>query len=281
MITRDFSGLFRQLGIAAAGLGLMACLAPQNASAQFYYQRPIGALPPHAISEIASEELGLLSVSRILRSGSVYYVEGTTRRGAQMRFVVDAYYGQVLQRTVLRPPVRSVDAEHRRYAGLGRPVYSGYPAYIDRFDDAEPEDYPGLRPPGRVRDGVKHPAPPQKAASALTRPPVVPTRPLPATPAALPEKVLPKTATKPSAAPAAGPVVTPPPRPLPSAARITPEAPTPRLQNPEDLRLPSEPDRAQPMAAKARDGFVPAPLDDATPKSDRPPTAPVPVTPLN
>jgi hypothetical protein len=280
-IMRGFSGLFRRSGIAAAGFGLMACLSPQGVLAQFYYQRPVGVLPPQAISEIANEELGLRSVSRLLRSGEVYYVEGVTPRGAQMRFVVDAYYGRVLQRTVLRAPVRGDVAERRRLAGIGRSDYPGHPGSMDRFDDGEPEDFPGLRPPGRIKDGAQNPTPPQKTASALTRPPVAPAKPLPTTPAALPEKTAPKASAKPAAAPATSPAVAPPSRPLPSAAKITPDAPGPRLQNPDDLRLPAEPDRAPPMAARANERLVPAMLDDATPKSTRPPTAPVPVTPLN
>jgi hypothetical protein len=280
MIMRGFSGLFRRSGIAAAGFGLLACLSPQGATAQFYYQRPIGPLPPHAISEIATEELGLLSVSRLLRSGPYYYVEGVTPRGAQMRFLVDAYYGRVIERTVLRPPqqARGDAADRRRFAVLGRPDYPGRPGIAGRTDEDETEDYPGLRPPGRVKDGVKNVAPPQKAASAITRPPVAPARTMPVAPAALPEKAAP---AKPVTLPTATPAVAPVPRPLPSAAKVTPDGLRPRLQNPNDLRLPSEADRTPPMAAKVKDGFAPAMLDDATPKSTKPPTAPVPVTPLN
>lgn len=276
---RGFSGLFKRSVIAAAGLGLLACFSPQNASAQFYYQRPIGALPPHAISEIASEELGLRSVSRILRSGQVYYVDGATPRGVQMRYVVDAYYGRVLERTVIRGPTRGDAVERRRFAGLDQPYYPGRQGNIDRFDDDEPEQYQVLRPPGRIRDGANNVMPPQKSATALIRPPVAPPKALPSTPAALPEKVLPKASVKPVAPLATSP--TPVPRPLPSAAKATPEAPNLRLQNPDDLRLPSEPDRSPPMAARAKDNFAPALLDDATPKSTKPPTAGVPVTPLD
>ena len=281
---RGFSGLLKGRGLAVAGFGLLTSLVPQNASAQFYYQRPVyqrpvGALPPQVMSEIASEELGLRSVSRLLRNGPVYYIEGITPRGIQMRYVVDAYYGRVLDRTVIRGPARGDAVERRRVAGLGQPDYPGRPPYMDRFDDDEPEPYPVLRPPGRVRDGVNGLAPPPKSASAITRPPVAPAKVLPAIPASLPEKVLPGTGSKPAA-----PLVTAPapvPRTLPSAAKVTPEAPKLRLQNPDDLRLPSEPDRTPPMAARAKDSFAPALLDDATPKSTKPPTADVPVTPLD
>lgn len=273
------SAMFKRPALLAAGLGLLICLPPQAASAQFYYQRPIGPLPPHAIGEIATMELGLHPVSRVLRSGSVYFVEGTTARGAQVRYTVDAYYGHILDRVVVQGPARGGLHDRRRIAGLGQSDYRAMPGYLEPEDDEDEI----RRPPGRVREPSRSTAPQPKAASVINRPPVAPAKILPATPAALPDKVAPRPVVRPPV-PTVAPV--PVPRPLPSEVRATPEPLKPRLQNPEDLRLPPEPDRAPPMAASpkpvpAGESLAPALLDDATPKSTRPPTAPVPVTPLN
>lgn len=282
MTMRMISGLFERSNLMAAGFGLLACLSSQTASAQVYYQRPIGPLPPHVIGEIATIELGLYPVSRVLRSGPVYYVEGITTRGARMRYTVDAYYGQILDRVVVRGPVQvpGGPGDHRRFAGLGPPDHVLGPGYRESFEDA---DDGLLRPPGRVRDGSRPALPQPKAASAISRPPAAPAKALPPTPAALPEKAAPRPVVKPPV-PTIAP--TPVPRPLPSDAKVTPDTPRPRLQNPDDLRLPPEPDRVPPMAARpgvspAPTSLAPALLDDATPKSTRSPTAPVPVTPLD
>lgn len=280
-------GIFRRAGLLAIGLSALALVQTGPVAAQYYFARPVEALPPHAVGEIATMELGLHPVSRVIRNGSVYFVEGFSSRGSHMRYMLDAYRGHVLDRMVLdRTRQDRGEAERhlrRRLAGLP--------------DTGEQRSV--LRPPARVmdvpreavrRDSVRElpkPTPvPQKAAAAATRIPVMqPTVGPVARPASLPGNRAGAQDTTQQRKAA-----------LPSAVTVTP-ALQPRLQNPDDLRLPSEPDRTPPLAARAGEparpaglpglpsapSSTPAPalLDDATPKSGKPPTPDVPVTGLN
>lgn len=255
-------GLSLGLGFGLSlGLGL-ALLAPLPAAAQFYYRRQPEALLPQDVGEIAVYDLGLRR-HRVVRSGPVYYVDGQTAAGVQMRYVIDAYDGDILGRQLLSrqflPPPLAIPDDDRDW-----PRRHGRPGWLE--DDEVPESRALIRPGQRLGEERKTgerkagerkaggPAAPPK--SAAVSPPLPPTRDLPA--------------------------VRPAPSGNPGAAALAPAAPKLRLQNPEDLRLPGEPDRAPPLAShSAGAALAPAPLDDATPKSSLPPTPAVPVAPLD
>lgn len=176
------------LGIAAFVMGI--AVAPQ-ASAQVYFRGwagPVYAAPfpgPYGGSGFALprerrlhpeivlgelEDQGFQDVVLVSRRPDVYVIEGTSPRRERMRFIVDAFDGEVLERfnQGQAPSARSNDAAGRP-AGTARPTAGATPLPV----------------PPRRNAQASLPAPvPQPPRAATTRAPVKDWAPINAVPVA-------------------------------------------------------------------------------------------------
>jgi hypothetical protein len=246
--------LLAVIGVAG-GLTLLSASAP--AQAQFWggwwggwrsapgsYAAPI---PPRRVASImASEGYALNGIPR--RDRDVIIADGVDARGDHMRFVIDAYDGQILRSRLAGPP---------------RP-----PGFVGNPEPA-PQAHAALSPnqPGSAPAGIGRPAAGQMIGGA--QPGLEPPHPLAKSKAAAKPK---QTAAHNPAKPAAAPV---PPKAPSEAEKVT--APTPTANQEPTPAAPA------PAAVEAK-----APVPQATPdigpavkKVDPAPTAaiPAPVAP--
>jgi hypothetical protein len=210
-----------------AGLGLLAIGAAGAARAQTVYADPglsEPALPPYEIMSIV-RSTGLAPLTRPMRRGPYYVLVAVDRVGRQMRVVVDAQLGDIVN---LRPAlaVASYGPE------VGRPI--GLPAIAAPPPDntgATPGYY-GSHPRG---DAALPPVPPRPVPNA--RAVVPPSAPSPphvavAEPAVSPPPPLPRPRPKlalnqaPAAAPAETPAAPPAVKPAVPAAAPPSAAPS-------------------------------------------------------
>jgi hypothetical protein len=189
-----------------AGLLLLGLAASGSAAAQVYSLPPglrNPALPPYEIMQVVSSH-GLTPSTRPVRRGPNYVLLATDRAGQEMRVVVDARLGDIVN---LSPA-----GAGGREAGLGPPLpRAGAPS------DLQP--VPGRSPPPAA--GLTPPPPPAPNPRVVANPPnPAPVSQPPPPPAAAPGR--PAAAAEPPALPPL-----PPPPPLPRPRPNLAEAPPP------------------------------------------------------
>jgi len=219
--------LKKQLAICA-GLWLLGFGAAGTAAAQAIYPGPGvsgPALPPYEIMSIV-RSTGLTPLTRPMLRGPYYVLVAVDRVGRQMRVVVDAQLGDIVN---LRPALAaaSYGPEVTHPSGLpgvaapppdaaGRTaVYGPHPSADSGLPPVPPRTIPNSRPanaPGAASPPVTHVAVAEPALPALPPPPPLP-RPRPGL--ALNEAPVQAPAEAPAGAPAAKP---PGPAGTPSAA---------------------------------------------------------------
>jgi hypothetical protein len=232
------------LGLAA---GLAILTAGQPAQAQFWngwfggwrpaqpgpYAAPI---PPRRVASIvASEGYALNGVPR--RQGDVIIADGVDGRGEHMRFVIDAYDGEILRLHAAGPPrppgivgnSQPMPPAHTAMAPSSSDPISALRAGVDQLVGGA---QPGREPPHPSAKSASKPK--QTAAHTPSKPPATPVAPKapseaehvtapaptatqqPTAPAATFEAkapaAAPATPLAPDAAPAAAPVAPPPAR---------------------------------------------------------------------
>jgi hypothetical protein len=218
--------LKKQVAVCAGGLLLCFGMAA-TAGAQTIYAGPgfpDPALPPYEIMTIV-RSTGLAPLTRPMRRGPYYVLVAVDRVGRQMRVVVDAQLGDIVN---LRPALAadSYGPEVGRPNGLPG-VAAAPPDTVAAYGSHPSGDTALLPTPPRsipnVRAAVPNPAsPPTRLAVAESALPPPPPLPRPRPKLALIEMPAPA----PAEAPAGPPTVKPPapaavPSPAPSAAGET------------------------------------------------------------
>ncbi len=210
----------KQLAICA-GVWLLGLGAAGSAAAQAIYAGPglsEPALPPYEIMSIV-RSTGLKPLTRPMLRGPYYVLVAVDRVGRQMRVVVDAQLGDIVN---LRPAVAaaSYGPEVARPNGLpgvampppdaaGRTVYGQNPSANSGLPPMPPRTIPNSRPanaPSAASPPRTHVAVAEPALPALPPPPPLP-RPRPGL--ALNEAPAQVPAQAPAEAPAAAPAVKP------------------------------------------------------------------------
>src|SRR5262249_47488429 len=120
------SGVLTQRTAIVAGLIALGLCGAGAAQAQPYYygygpSYYDQALPPYEIMRVV-RSTGLLPLSRPMRRGPTYVVVATNRSGGQMRVVVDAFRGDILNVNPLvampDEPPRAFRPDHRFDGGV-------------------------------------------------------------------------------------------------------------------------------------------------------------------
>ena len=235
----------KQLAIWA-GLWLIGLGAAGTAAAQAVYAGPglsDPALPPYEIMSIV-RSTGLAPLTRPMRRGPYYVLVAVDRVGRQMRVVVDAQLGDIVN---LRPALAagSYGPElGRPYGPPGMaappPDTTGATGYGARQDprssgDPRPSGDPRLSDPYAARPSAENalpPTPPRSIPNARVNAPPPPSAAPPPTRLAVAEPALPPPPPLPrprpkvalNEAPAASPTEAPAPPPKPAAPAATPSA---------------------------------------------------------
>jgi len=212
--------LKKQLAICA-GLWLLGFATTGTAGAQTIYAGPElsgPALPPYEIMSIV-RSTGLAPLTRPMRRGPYYVLVAVDRVGRQMRVVVDAQLGDIVN---LRPAM----AAGSYGPEMGRPV--GLPGVAAPPPDAGgatagnalPPTPPRPIPNARAVNAPSAASPPTRLAVAEPALPPPPPLPRPRPKLALNEAPAPMPVQAPAAAPAGPPAVKPPAPPgaAPSSA---------------------------------------------------------------
>lgn len=246
------------LGIAAA-----SALAPQQASAQFFF-RPFGFAyrseapeetpiyaSRRAVAGILGRE-GFRLIGPLGHRGEQIVAMGVNRREGEMRFIIDPYEGRILRAVRLGPPPM-YDRGYDRGPG-GEPDYAPpgggarpYARDLGEEDGPRAIEQPRRAPKSaRLRD-----APPERPADQRGPAPLAPQAQPPASTAA-PGPRAAAQPTKPAVPPPAPPAVSPPPAPDPV---------------PVATKAPNAPAKAEPSAAPTQ--AAPAPQNQE-PKKEEP-----------
>jgi hypothetical protein len=200
-------------------------------------------IPPRRVERIVASE-GFSLSGPPQRQGDVILADGVDGRGQRMRFVLDAYDGQILRTRLVggpRPPGLiyggpGVDVPSQAHAGLGR-------------DEPGPTIVPGVGPRvGSAQPGFEAPRPLQKA-----KPPAKPKQ----------------SAARAPAKPAAAPIA---PKVPSEAETVTP----PASAKQEPVSAPPAAEAKAPAPAASTPATPLAP--DATPVGTAPAPAPAPAT---
>lgn len=268
-----------------------------------------GPLRAAEIAGIVAEE-GFRLLGRPRLNGQVYLVDVKDRRGRDLRLIVDAYEGIILQshlaavprppgelrdrRAAVPPVIEDWEAPPRIPAPQITPVPGGEQRATRPAEPARPKAQPRQKPATAAIENKPLPAPAPVPAQPETARPAPPK----AAPSEASRVTQPGEEKKPAAS-----APTPPQAALPEPAKATPEQPkpvppaqvTPAPQNkPAAGGVPADLPKEEGKAATAgKEGVgsgtkaeprvvgVPiAPLDDARPPSDRPATPRVPVAPF-
>jgi hypothetical protein len=220
--------LKKQLAICA-GLWLLGFATAGTAGAQTIYPGPElsdPALPPYEIMSIV-RSTGLAPLTRPTRRGPYYVLVAVDRAGRQMRVVVDAQLGDIVN---LRPALAagSYGPEVGRPVGLpgvaapppdAGGATAGY-GWRPSTDNALPPTPPRPIPNARAVNAPSAASPPPRLAVAEPALPPSPPLPRPRPKLALNEAPAPMRVQPPVAAPAGPPAVKPPvpPAAAPSSA---------------------------------------------------------------
>jgi hypothetical protein len=235
-------------GVAMLGIGTVGSVGAQTVYAGPGLSDP--ALPPYEIMSIV-RSTGLAPLTRPMRRGPYYVLVAVDRVGRQMRVVVDAQLGDIVN---LRPAlaVGSYGPEPGRLYGppdtTGATAASG-PRTGGEFYGTRPSA--DLPPPHQSQESALPPTPPRAVPNAGVTTPRTVTAPSVTTPG-----VTTPPPTRLAVAEPASPPAPPLPRPRPKLALNEAPATTP-------ADAPAGPPAHKPAAPAATPSPAPSPADEA------------------